>query len=122
MTWASWKAPTGGPLQRFQAGNGCGQKDCAQTLGTAFWSRQNDGVLYVWDRGDVLRAYNFVNNRFVTTPAAVSAVRPGMTGGPSVSANGSDVTQRHRVGRHDSIHREAAGWLPVRCAPSAPPM
>ena len=114
----------GGPLQRFQAGNGCGQKDCAQTLGTAFWSRQNDGVLYVWDRGDVLRAYNFVNNRFVTTPAAVSAVKPGMTGGPSVSANGSDVAQRHRVGRDDSIHQERragsryAARLPrLRCEP-----
>ena len=82
----------GGPLQRFQAGKGCGQKDCAQTLGTAFWGRQNDGVLYVWDRRDVLRAYNFVNNRFVTTPAAVSAAKPGMTGGPTVSANGSDVS------------------------------
>ena len=81
----------GGPLQRFQATEGCGQKDCAQTLGTAFWSRQNDGMLYVWDRRDVLRAYRFVNDRFLTTPAAVSAVKPGMTGGPSVSANGSDV-------------------------------
>ena len=81
----------GGAVQRFQAGNGCGHEDCAQTLGTAFWSRRNDGVLYVWDKGDVLRAHNFVNNRFVTTPAAVSAVRPEMTGGPSVSANGSDV-------------------------------
>ena len=80
-----------GPLQRFRAGSGCGQKDCAQTLGTAFWRRQNDGVLYVWDRGDVLRAYNFLNNRFVTTPSAVSAIKPGMTGGPSVSANGSDA-------------------------------
>jgi hypothetical protein len=83
---------TRGPLQRFQASNGCGQKDCAQTLGTAFWDRENDGVLYVWDRRDVLRAYNFVNNRFVTTPAAVSTVKPGMTGGPTVSANGSDVS------------------------------
>ena len=81
----------GGAVQRFQAGNGCGHEDCAQTLGTAFWSRRNDGVLYVWDKGDVLRAYNFINNRFVTTPAAVSAVRPEMTGGPTVSANGSDV-------------------------------
>ena len=81
----------GGPLQRFQASHGCGQQDCAQTLGTAFWGREDDGVLYVWDRRDVLRAYNFVNNRFVTTPAAVSAVKPGMTGGPSVSANGSEV-------------------------------
>ena len=81
-----------GPLQRFQASNGCGRQDCAQTLGTAFWRRQNDGVLYVWDRRDVLRAYHFVNNRFVTTPAAVGAVKPGMTGGPGVSANGSDVS------------------------------
>jgi hypothetical protein len=81
----------GGPLQRFQASHGCGQQDCAQTLGTAFWGRQKDGVLYVWDRRDVLRAYNFVDNRFVTTPAAVSAVKPGMTGGPSVSANGSEA-------------------------------
>jgi len=81
----------GGPLQKFQATKGCGRKDCAQTLGTAFWRRQHDGMLYVWDRQDVLRAYHFVNNRFVTTPAAVSAVNPAMTGGPSVSANGSDV-------------------------------
>ena len=82
---------TRGPLQRFRATSGCGQKDCAQTLGTAFWSRQDDGVLYVWDRGDVLRAFNFINNRFVTTPAAVGAAKAGMTGGPSVSANGSDA-------------------------------
>jgi hypothetical protein len=82
----------GVPLQRFQAGIGCGQKDCAQTLGTAFWRRQDDGVLYVWDRRDVLRAFNFVNNRFVTTAASVSAVPPGQTGGPSVSANGSEVS------------------------------
>jgi hypothetical protein len=82
----------GGPLQRFQAGYGCGQRDCANTLGTAFWSREKDGVLYVWDRRDVLRAYNFVDNRFVTTAAAVSPISAAQTGGPSVSANGSDVT------------------------------
>ena len=81
----------GGPLQKFRATKGCGRKDCAQTLGTAFWRRRYDGMLYVWDRQDVLRAYHFVNDRFVTTPAAVSAVNPSMTGGPSVSANGSDV-------------------------------
>jgi len=79
-----------GPLQRFQASQGCHHEDCAQTLGTAFWRRRNDGLLYVWDQGDVLRAYKFVDNRFVTTPIAVSAVKPGITGGPSVSANGSD--------------------------------
>jgi hypothetical protein len=81
-----------GPLQRFQAGHGCGQTDCANTLGTAFWRRENDGVLYVWDRRDALRAYTFVNNRFVTTPVAVSKTAPPQTGGPSVSANGADVS------------------------------
>ena len=80
-----------GPLQRFQAGYGCGQKDCANTLGTAFWRRANDGMLYVWDRRDVLRAFRFVDNRFLMIPTAVSAVTVGQTGGPSVSANGSDV-------------------------------
>ena len=79
-----------GPLQRFQAGYGCGQQDCANTLGTAFWRRQNDGMLYVWDRRDVLRAYRFVNDRFLTIPAAVSSVTVAQTGGPSVSANGTD--------------------------------
>jgi hypothetical protein len=82
---------TGGPVQRFKATNGCGQKDCAQTLGTAFWARKNDGVLYVWDRNDVLNAYDFVNGRFVTPASAVTAEKPGMNGGPTVSANGSDV-------------------------------
>jgi len=81
----------GEPLQRFKASNGCGQKDCAQTLGTAFWARKNDGVLYVWDRNDVLNAYDFVNERFVTTPSASGKEKPGMNGGPAVSANGADA-------------------------------
>ncbi len=79
------------PIQRFKATNGCGQTDCAQTLGTAFWARKNDGVLYVWDRLDALRAYDFVDERFSTTPSAVNKEKPGMNGGPSVSANGSDI-------------------------------
>src|SRR4029077_17180051 len=79
------------PLQRFKATNGSVQADCAQTLGTAFWARKNDGVLYVWDRNDVLNAYDFVNERFVTTPSASSKEKPGMNGGPTVSANGSDA-------------------------------
>lgn len=79
------------PIQRFKATKGCGQKDCAQTLGTAFWARKDDGVLYVWDRLDALNAYDFLRERFVTTPSAVSKESPGMNSGPSVSANGSDV-------------------------------
>jgi len=79
------------PIQRFKATTGCGQKDCAQTLGTAFWMRKGDGVLYVWDRTDALYAYDFVNGRFGTKPSAVSKDTPGMNSGPSVSANGSDA-------------------------------
>ena len=79
--------------------------------------RKNDGVLYVWDRQDVLKAYNFVNNRFVTTPSAVSKEKPGMTGGPTVSANGSDAgsgivwavtTQSTRSGGRAHIRPEPA--------------
>ena len=90
-TMGKLEGENAGPLQRFKATNGCGQKDCAQTLGTAFWARKNDGVLYVWDRNDFLNAYDFVNDRFVTTPSAVGKEKPGMNGGPTVSANGSDV-------------------------------
>jgi hypothetical protein len=89
-TMGKLEGERGAPLQRFKATNGCGQKDCAQTLGTAFWARKSDGVLYVWDRNDVLNAYNFVHDRFVTTPSAVGKEKPGMNGGPTVSANGSD--------------------------------
>jgi len=43
----------------------------------------------VWDRRDVLRAYNFAKKRFVTTPSAIGTVKPGQTGGPTVSGVGS---------------------------------
>jgi hypothetical protein len=76
-------------IQRFKATKGCGQKDCAQTLGTAFWARKNDGVLYVWDKNDFLNAYDFVKARFVATPSAVGKEKQGMNGGPTVSANGA---------------------------------
>ncbi len=84
-----------GPLQRFQASQGCGLTDCAQTLGTAFWSRAGglDGMLYVWDRRDYLRAYRFNNatNRFVVTPT-LGPLRPEQTSGPTVSSLGDDLS------------------------------
>ena len=83
-----------GPLQRFQASAGCGLTDCAQNLGTAFWSRPSavDSMLYVWDRRDFLRAYRFNNTtqRFNAT-AAVGPLKPEQAGGPSVSALGDDL-------------------------------
>jgi len=78
------------PLQRFKATDGCGTRDCSQTLGTAYWGRQASGTLYVWDKADVLRAYEFIDSRFEIEPSALSAAEAGMTGGPSVSANGTD--------------------------------
>jgi hypothetical protein len=90
-TMGKLEGESAGPLQRFKATNGCGQKDCAQTLGTAFWARKNDGVLYVWDKNDFLNAYDFVKERFVTTPSAVGKEKQGMNGGPTVSANDSDA-------------------------------
>jgi hypothetical protein len=81
------------PLQKFPASKGCGQTDCAQTQGTVFWDLGGDGRLYVWDRGDQLRAYTFdgKTQRFATTPSSVSDVPILMTGGPAVSSNGNNL-------------------------------
>jgi hypothetical protein len=85
-----------GPLQRFQASSGCGKGDCAQTLGTAFWSHPGaaepgDGTLYVWDKRDQLRAYPLREGRF-SPLASVSSVPAKLTSGPTVSADGADLS------------------------------
>jgi List-Bact-rpt repeat protein len=84
----------GQPVQRFQAGYGCAQNtaapDCAQSLGTAYWDRGGDGMLYAWDKTAVLRAYHFDGDLFETAAPQVGTLTVGMTGGPSVSANGAD--------------------------------
>lgn len=86
----------GQAVQRFQAGFGCAQNtaapDCAQSLGTAYWDRGGDGVLYVWDKTGVLRAFHFNGQVFDTATPQVGTLDVGMTGGPSVSANGSDLS------------------------------
>ncbi|MFM2124694.1 MAG: hypothetical protein RL328_1145 [Acidobacteriota bacterium] len=85
------------PLQRFRASQGCGLQDCAQTLGTAFWSHpgaaNGDGTLYVWDKKDVLRAYPFSQQRFDTNPSSASSpsLKTLLSSGPTLSANGSDL-------------------------------
>ena len=79
----------GTAVQSFLASGGCGLTDCAQTLGTAFWSQGSNGMLYVWDRRDHLRAYSFANGTFVTS-ATEGRVQSAMNGGPSVSAEGAD--------------------------------
>jgi hypothetical protein len=37
--------------QRFQASNGCGQKDWRANVGNGVLGREHDGVLYVWIDG-----------------------------------------------------------------------
>jgi hypothetical protein len=85
-----------GPLQRFDASEGCGLIDCTQSLGLAFWSRpaSPQSTLFVWDRRDFLRAFTFNNatQRFTTEVAAVGPLKPEQTGGPTVSALGEDVS------------------------------
>lgn len=75
--------------QSYQATTGCGLTDCAQTLSTTFWNRAPNPMLFVWDRRDVLRAFRFGGSSFQTTPASVSAMSSEMSGGVTVSSNGS---------------------------------
>lgn len=87
------EAPGGGPVQRFQATLGCGKsRECAeaaQSVGTAYWDGGADGVLYIWDRNDTLRAYRFRERHFETAPQAVGP-HAWVTGGPTVSSSGTD--------------------------------
>lgn len=76
------------PAQSFQATVGCGLTDCAQTLSTAFWNRATSSLLFVWDRGDVLRAFSFANSRFQPAAPAAGTVASVMSGGITVSSNG----------------------------------
>ncbi len=90
-----------GPLQRFDATDGCGLTDCAQTLGTAFWDGGLDeSRLFVWDRRDNLRAFAYTSDgMFGPTPYVVTSFDTGpadppnelMTGGPTVSSAGADL-------------------------------
>ena len=80
-----------GPVQEFQASQGCGTTDCGQTLPTAFWPNATNPYLYVWDAQDYLRAYPFDpgSQQFLTGAASVGTVLPTRTGGMTVSSNGS---------------------------------
>ena len=96
---------SGGAVQQFQATHGCYYaplegpnagalggpgRECGQTLSAAYWDRGADSVLFVWDRNDHLRAFNFNGTRFNTTPLAVSEQSHLDIGGLAVSSNGND--------------------------------
>jgi hypothetical protein len=77
-----------GPLQEFQASQGCGMTDCAQHLPVAFWPDAN-AHLYVWDVHDYLRAvpFDMKSLRFLTSSATVGTLLPSRAGGISVTSN-----------------------------------
>ena len=78
------------PVQRFQASFGCHMTECSQHLGAAYWNLGSEGMLYIWDRRDILRAFRFHDQRLETKAAAVSTMKAVVTGGPTLSANGGD--------------------------------
>jgi hypothetical protein len=81
-----------GPVQEFQASQGCGTIDCGQYLATAYWANSTNPYLYVWDSRDYLRAYPFSlsSQQFLTgSSATVGPFLSTKTGGITVSSNGS---------------------------------
>ncbi|MBY0507249.1 MAG: hypothetical protein K2X03_25260 [Bryobacteraceae bacterium] len=77
------------PLQRWDATEGCGFADCAQTLGLAYFSRPGGGQLFVADRRDAVRAYSFDGSQFNSTPASVSTMTSPLAAGLTVSSQNS---------------------------------
>jgi hypothetical protein len=79
------------PLQSFHASHGCGFTNCGQHLSTAYWANRFHPYLFVWDKGDILRAYPFDQafRRFRTHQSTVGPVQVNDTGGIVVTSDGS---------------------------------
>ena len=95
---ASWNSPHDlkqgrglVPLQSFQASHGCGFTNCGQHLSTAYWANRFHPYLFVWDKGDILRAWPFDegSRRFRTNDSTVGSVQVNDTGGIVVTSDGS---------------------------------
>jgi len=56
----------------------------------AYWELGPSSMLYVWDRTDYLRAFNFNGVRINTNPVALSVQRHLDIGGLSISSNGDN--------------------------------
>jgi outer membrane protein assembly factor BamB len=81
---------SGGAVEYFHATNGCYLTNCSQTLSMAYWDRPwLNGVLYVWDRRDVLRAFLFSGERLQESPSQTGNLASEMVGGISLSSRGS---------------------------------
>jgi hypothetical protein len=79
------------PVQSFQASHGCGFTNCGQHLSTAYWANRFHPYLFVWDKGDILRAWPFDQafRRFRTNDSTVGPVQVNDTGGIVVTSDGS---------------------------------
>ena len=79
------------PLQSFQASHGCGFTNCGQHLSTAYWANRFHPYLFVWDKGDILRAWPFdeTSRRFRTNESTEGPVQVNDTGGIVVTSDGS---------------------------------
>lgn len=79
------------PVQSFQASHGCGFTNCGQHLSTAWWANRFHPYLFVWDKGDILRAWPFDQafRRFRTNDSTAGPVQVNDTGGIVVTSDGS---------------------------------
>jgi hypothetical protein len=69
--------------QSFQASSG-------EIHSVAYWNNSGSPLLYLWGKGDVLKAFQFGSGTFNTTPVAENSLNVSFPGGTlAVSSNGS---------------------------------
>src|ERR1700722_12713371 len=83
-----------GSMGKFSSGNTRNPQSFQASSGeihsVAYWNRSGSPLLYLWGKGDVLKAFQFGGATFGTTPAAENVLHANFPGGIlAVSANGS---------------------------------
>ena len=83
-----------GSMGRFSSGNTqipqSFQASSGEIHSVAYWNNSGSPLLYIWGKGDVLKAFQFGDGTFDTTPVAENSLNAYFPGGTlAVSANGS---------------------------------
>src|SRR6516164_3553455 len=83
-----------GSMGKYQPGNTQIPQSWQATSGeihsVAYWNNSGSPLLYLWGKGDVLKAFEFGSGTFNTTPVAQNTLSAGFPGGVlALSANGS---------------------------------
>jgi hypothetical protein len=83
-----------GSMGKYQSGNTqipqSFQASSGEIHSVAYWNRSGSPLLYLWGKGDVLKAFQFGSGTFNTTPVAENSLNVSFPGGIlAVSANGS---------------------------------